>query len=224
MKNLGKYIFVFLITSGIFITAWYLSTYVNKQKIAEIRDIQDKVAIDILSSETQFSLLEEMSCQDLTRSVFSEEISSLASKISYSEQNVGAKDEVLMLKKQYTILQVKDFLLTKRIGERCGKPPVTILYFYGNKDSCSDCVKQGYVLDAMHEQFPELRIYSFDYNLDLSTIRALRSIYKIDNTLPALVVGNKTMSGFKTVEELTALLPKDFTNPPVTKELKKPVQ
>jgi hypothetical protein len=214
MRN-WKYLFVFLITCGIFGTAWYLSTYVNQQKIDEIRDIQNKVAIDILSSETQFSLLEEMSCQDLNNSVLTEEISSLASKISYSEQNVGAKEEILMLKKQYTILQVKDFLLSKRIGERCNKPPVSILYFYGNRDNCNDCVKQGYVLDALHEKYPELRIYSFDYNLDLSTIRALKTIYKINDTLPALVIGEKTLSGFKTVEEITALLPKDFINPPV---------
>ena len=217
MKGISKYIAVFLITCAIFLTAWYASGYFNTRKITEIKNIQNKVAIDILSSETQFSLLEEMSCQDLSTSIFSAEIGSLAEKISYAEQNVGAGEEIDLLKKQYSILQVKDFLLSKRIGERCNQMPNTILYFYGTKDSCTDCVKQGYVLDALRQDYPQLRIYSFDYNLDLSTIKALKSIYKIDSVIPALVVNGKSVNGFKTVDELKLMLPKDFVTPPTEK-------
>jgi glutaredoxin len=104
-------------------------------------------------------------------------------------------------------------LLTKRIAERCKQKINTIFYFYGSKDACSECVKQGYVLDALREKYQALRVYSFDYNLDLSTIKALNSIYKIQNTLPSLVVNGKTVSGFKTVEELESLLPKELTSP-----------
>jgi hypothetical protein len=216
MKGFQKYFFVFLITCGIFATAWYLSAYVNNKKINEIKDIQNKISIDILSSETQFSLLEELSCQDLDRSILSQEIAAIADKINYSEQNVSATSEIEMLKKQYTILQVKDFLLSKKIAERCGQKIATLFYFYGNKDACTDCVKQSYVLDALREKYPPLRVYSFDYNLDLSTIKALTSIYKINDTLPALVIQGKTLSGFKTVEELEKLLPKELVNPPKT--------
>ncbi len=224
MKGFQKYFFVLLITCGIFATGWYLSTYVNNKKINEIKDIQNKIAIDILSSETQFSLLEELSCQDVDRSILSQEIATLADKISYSEQNVGDSEEVQLLKKQYTILQVKDFLLSKRIAERCKQKIATVFYFYGSKDACTDCVKQSYVLDALREKYPTLRVYSFDYNLDLSTIKALTSIYKIQDSLPGLVVNGKTISGFKTVEEIELLLPKELTNPlPINnkKEVKK---
>jgi hypothetical protein len=216
MKGFQKYFFVFLVTCGIFAVGWYLSSYVNNKKINQIKDIQNKIAIDILSSETQFSLLEELSCQDLSNSVLSKEIATIADKISYTEQTTGNRDEVELLKKQYTILQVKDFLLTKRIAERCKQKINTIFYFYGSKDACSECVKQGYVLDALREKYQALRVYSFDYNLDLSTIKALNSIYKIQNTLPSLVVNGKTVSGFKTVEELESLLPKELTSPQKT--------
>jgi hypothetical protein len=213
MKGFQKYFFVFLITCGIFATAWYLSSYVNNKKINEIKDIQNKIAIDILSSETQFSLLEELSCQDVDRSILSQEIATIADKINYSEQNVGAKDEIELLKKQYTILQVKDFLLSKKIAQRCGQKIATLFYFYGNQDTCNDCVKQSYVLDALRGKYPTLRVYSFDYNLDLSTIKALTSIYKIQNNLPALVIQGKTVTGFKTVEDVEKLLPKELTVP-----------
>lgn len=218
MKGAQKYFFVFIITCSIFALGWYLSNYVNNKKINEIKDIQNKISIDILSSETQFALLEELSCQDLDNSILSQEISKVADKINYSEQNVGSKQEIDSLKKQYTLLQVKDFLLSKKIGERCKQTISTIFYFYGDKEVCPECVREGFVLDALRAKYPALRVYSFDYNLDLSTIKALRSIYKVEDKLPSLVVQGKTVSGFKTVEELESLLPKDLTNP------KKPVQ
>ena len=210
MKQWGKYIFVFVVTCGIFAVSWYASAYFSQKKVAEIRDIQNKIAVDILSSETQYSLLEELSCTDLNSSIVSDELVNLADRISYSEQNVSAQEEILFLKKQYTILQVKDYLLKKRISERCKTPFTTVFYFYGNQENCEDCEKQSYVLDAAREKYPELRSYSFDYNLDLSTIRALRSIYKVGEPLPALVVNGKTYAGFRTLEQLEALLPKDF--------------
>ncbi|MCC6198758.1 hypothetical protein IT401_00895 [Candidatus Nomurabacteria bacterium] len=210
MRQWGKYLIVLLLTCGIFAISWYVSSYFSGKKIAEIRDIQNKIAVDILSSETQYSLLEELSCSDINSSIISDELLTLADRITYSEQNLSEQDDVLLLKKQYTMLQVKDFLLKKRISERCKTPFTAILYFYGTKQNCADCERQGYVLDAARAKYPELRIYSYDYNLDLSTIRALRSIYKVDEPLPVLVINSKTQSGFKTLEEIEALLPKDF--------------
>jgi hypothetical protein len=211
-SNTKKYILVFLLTCGVFGISWFLSNYANRQKIEELQAIQNKVSVDILSSETQFSLLEEMSCTDLNSSVLSTEISNLAEKLNYSEQSVGNKEDIALLKKQYTILQIKDFLLSKRIGERCGKKPVSIIYFYGDDTTCKDCEREGYVLDALRQKYPSVRTYAFDYSLDLSTIKALKSIYKIDGVLPAMVIGGHTVTSFQTLDQLTLLLPKDLTN------------
>jgi hypothetical protein len=57
-----------------------------------------------------------------------------------------------------------------------------------------------------------VRVYSFDYNLDLSTIKALRSIYKISDTLPAVVIQGKTYQGFQTLEQVRAILPKQVAS------------
>lgn len=64
---------------------------------------------------------------------------------------------------------------------------VFVLYFY-KTDDCTDCEKQGYALTALREKYPGLRVYSFDYGLNLSAIETLIRIYKIKDTeLPALV-------------------------------------
>ena len=47
--NSKKYLFSFIITAIIFATAIYLSNYFSQKKLDEIRNIQDKISIDILS-------------------------------------------------------------------------------------------------------------------------------------------------------------------------------
>lgn len=207
-KHRNKYILVFLLTIGIFFGAWYGSYTLNKKKIASLQSTQDQISLDILISETQFDLLKEISCDAGGISTFAGELDSLADKIAYSENNFGSVEEITTLKKQYTLLQIRDFLLTKRVSERCKQSPAYIFYFYGTEVGCPSCVRQGYVLDALRSQRPDVRIYAFDYYLDLSTIKALREIYQIGDTLPALVINGATYNGFQSLDDINKLLPR----------------
>lgn len=202
-----KYVIVLFITSTIFISGLWLSNYFSNKKIDQLKNIESKISLDLMSSETQFSLLQEQSCKDVSGSILSSELNTLADKISYSESNIGAEDvDVISLKKAYSLLEIKDYLLMKKIRERCGEKSIFILYFYKN-DNCDDCTKQGYVLTTLREKYPDLRVYSFDYNLDLSAIKTMISIYKVPDDLPAIVINGKVYSGFKTVEEIEKTFP-----------------
>lgn len=204
-----KYAYTFLITAAIFATAIFLSNYFSQKKINEIKNIESRIAVDILASETQFSLLSELSCRDISSDFLSKELATLGDKLSYTEQNRGSDDEeVLNLKKYYSLLQIKDFLLMQKIKERCGGKSLSIMYFYSNiEDSCEDCQKEGFVLTRLREEYPELRIYSFDYNLDLSALQTLISIYKIANNPPAILVNDKVYYGFQSIEDVKEIVP-----------------
>lgn len=202
-----KYIIVFFITVTVFVGGLWFSNYLNNKKIAQLKSIESTISLDLLSSETQFSLLEELSCKDVSTTVLSSELNSLADKISYSESNIGTDNtDIISLKKYYSLLEIKDYLLMKKITERCGEKSIFVLYFYKN-DNCDDCTKQGYVLTSLREKYPNLRVYSFDYNLDNSAIKAMTSIYKVTDNLPALVINGKVNSGFKTIEEIEKTFP-----------------
>lgn len=202
-----KYVIVLFITSTIFISGLWISNYLSNKKINQLKSIESKISLDLMSSETQFSLLQELSCKDVSGTVLSSELNSLADKISYSENNLGTENmDVINLKKSYSLLEIKDYLLMKKIRERCGEKSIFILYFYKN-DNCDDCTKQGYVLTSLREKYPELRVYSFDYNLDLSAIKTMTSIYKVPDDLPAIVINGKVYSGLQTVEEIEKTFP-----------------
>lgn len=206
--NWKKYLFSFLITAIIFASALYLSNYFAQKKLDEIRNIQDKIAIDILSSETQFSLLEESSCKDVGGGTLSTELGNLEDKLTYTENQRGHTDsEVITLKKYYSLLEIKDYLLMNKISEKCRKTPISIIYFYATDDKCSDCEKEGYVLTHLRENYPDLRVYSFDYNIDVSAVKTLISVNKIKDELPALIIDDKVYYGFKGVEDLEKMMP-----------------
>ncbi len=206
-----KYLIVFLITLGLFMTAIYLSNYFGDKKIDQLKLIQDKIAIDILSSETQFSLLSELSCNNIADSVLSGELGELGQKLEWGQENLGATEEVSYLKKYYSLLQIKDYLLMKKISARCGVKSAFILYFYTTAENCSECEKESLVLTALREKYPELRVYSFDYSTDLSAVNSMLQIYKIKDTLlPALVIDDNTFTGFHSIEDLESRIKASF--------------
>lgn len=203
-----KYVIVFFITATLFASAFYFTNYFYKNKIDQLKSIQDNISIDILSLETQFSLLQELSCKDINNSILSQEINNIAAKMTYSEKNFDTDNtDIKYLKKYYSLLQIKDYLLMKKISERCGTKHSFILYLYSTDPTCTDCVKQEYVLSSLRQKYQELRIYSFDYNLDLSAIKTLISIYKIPSNLPIMVVNDKTYNGFQSIEDVEKLIP-----------------
>lgn len=206
-----KYLIVFLITAGLFVSAGYLSNYFSNQKINQLKSIQDNIAINILSSETQFSLLQESSCKNVSGSVLSDELSELGNKLEWEQQNSGATEEVSYLKKYYALLQIKDYLLMKKISASCRVKSAFILYFYTTAENCSECEKESLVLSSLRDKYPELRVYSFDYSTDLSAVKAMLSIYKIkDTALPALVIDDDVLTGFHAIDDLDARIQKSF--------------
>lgn len=204
-----KYLLALAITLIVFFGALIVSNKLSAQRVAEIKTIENNISMDILSSETQFALLKESSCKAIDHSTaFSEELNNLSQKLSYMEQNLGNRNpEVISLKKAYSLLEVKDYLLVKQIKEKCGVNPITIIYFYSNAGDCADCIREGYVLTKLREEFPELRVYAFDYNLDLSVVKTMKSIYGIKNTLPSLTVWEENYYGFKDTASIEKIIP-----------------
>lgn len=208
MVDSKKYLVAFLITALIFGTAVLASAILNDKKVEDVRSIENRVALDILSSETQFALLAETSCRDIGPGFLSKELGPLGERLSYAENQSGFNDDdVDSLKRSYFLLEIKDYLLMKRLTEKCGIRPTFILYFYSTEERCEECEKMGYVLTALRDKYPDLRVYSFDYFYDVGAISTLTSIYKVKPQLPAIIVNGLPYYGFKTVEELEAQVP-----------------
>ena len=204
-----SYAVTLLITALIFATALYASNYFNERRMADIQATQSNISVDILSLETQFDLLAEHSCQDISEnSVLSKEIQPVGQRLAYLEtQSNVDQTQLTELKRYYSLLEIKDYLLMQQVASKCRLKPVFILYFYSNKGDCADCEEQGYVLTGLSEKYPALRVYSFDYNLGLSALQTLIDIHDVKNQPPALVINGKTYYGLHTMSDIQKILP-----------------
>ena len=205
-----KYIFVFFITLGIFAIIFLFSDYLYNQRFGAVKNIEDTINRNILESEIQYALLADASCdtEEGGNQFLIGEINNLTKRLAYMEDQRGAEDpEVNSLKKYYSLLQAKDYLLLRERAKQCGDKPLSVIYFYSNAGNCDDCKKMGYVLTSMREDYDNLHVYAFDYNLGLSVIETLKSIYKLENRFPVLIINRKPFYGFKTREEIESLIP-----------------
>ncbi len=211
-QNLGpkKYTIVFFITLGIFAIVFLLSEYLHNQRVGQVKNIEDTINRNILESEIQYALLSDASCDtdESGNPLLINELNNLTKRLAYMEDQRGAdNEEVISIKKYYSLLQAKDYLLLRERAKQCEDKPLSIIYFYSNAGNCDDCTKMGYVLTSMREDYANLHVYSFDYNLGLSVIETLKSIYKLEDRFPVLIINRKPYYGFKTREEVEALIP-----------------
>lgn len=206
-----------LITLALIGTIFFAIRYLNNARVADLNAIEDQISIDTLSLDTQFSLLEAAPCGSVASSTeLTGELSDLGDRLSYTENQLGTSNaQVVQLKEQYSLLEIRDYLITKQLAAACNTKPVTVLYFYSNAGDCADCDKAGYALSYLRDTYPNLRVYSFDYNLDLGALRTLVSLEKLKGPLPAFVVNGKISYGFKDLATLEAQFPKGALANPV---------
>ncbi len=208
--DIKKYVLALVVTAAIFGTAFYAAVLFNEARVTDIRATESQLSIDLLSNETQYDLLGQQTCSDIAQNpVLSDQLNALASRLSFAEDNLGADNaDVISLKKQYSLLEIKDYLLMQKITTQCGVHPTFVLYFYSNAGDCSDCTREGDVLTYLRNTYPSLRVYSFDYNLDLSAVKTLIALRAIKPELPALVINNHAATyGFKSVDDILKLAP-----------------
>lgn len=201
----------FVIAGVIFATGFWVSNALNDLRINEIQTIQEQISIDTLSLETQFDLLARLSCEDIAEnSVLSSELNNLASRLDYTEGQLGSNNKtVILLKRQYSLLEIKDYLLMQQVATKCNLKPVFVLYFYSNAGDCEKCDSAGHVLTYLRQTYPQLRVYSFDYNLGLGALDTLLAINKIKNEPPAFVINGKAHYGLSDLKSIEGILPID---------------
>ena len=198
------------ITIALASTVAYAINYLNSARVAELSTIEEQLSIDSLSLETQFSLLESAPCDSNASSVtLTTELADFGNRLLYAENQLGSgNSQVVRLKERYSLLEIRDYLITKRLSEACGTKPITVLYFYSNEGDCNDCDKAGYALSYLRDTYPALRVYSFDYNLDLGALKTFIAVTKVKDTFPAFIINDKHFYGFTSLADLEKQFPK----------------
>jgi thiol-disulfide isomerase/thioredoxin len=211
-----RYIMAFILSAMIFLSGFLVNNFLTSKKFESLNNIENNISTNILSLETQFEILKEAPCETENNTLLTKQISELAESLDILERQGDNKERILEAKKRYSLLLVKDYLLSQKLSQECGVKPTFVIYFYKNAEDCPDCIKTGAALSALRLKYERLRVYAFDYNLDLPIIKTLASVYNVEPKLPAVVINKKTYYGLTTLEGIDALLPKEVKEPLAT--------
>lgn len=197
-----KYIIVFAITTIIFIAGLFVGSLLSTEKLTNVRNLQDSLRSDTLDLEVLYAVLEKDPCAFINTSSLTEQLYDIGIKLDYMEGILGKNDEqVLRLKKYYSLLQIRQWLFEGRALAECEQDTHTLLYFYDNEPGvCDSCQEQGFILSYLREEYG-ISIYSFDVHTDSQALDAIMSRYEVVET-PTIVFDDEVLVGFQTTRSL----------------------
>ncbi|MCX6708109.1 MAG: hypothetical protein NTW67_00465 [Candidatus Woesearchaeota archaeon] len=118
-----------------------------------------------------------------------------------AKQELG-EENYNFLKRKYHLMQIRTYVLDKKLQQDCGIKTNIILFYFKQDDTLSE--QQGKILDELVEQYP-LHVFAIEYQYS-KELEFLEDYYEIKNT-PTLVVNfEKALPGLNTKEQLIPLL------------------
>jgi len=203
-----KYVAAFALACLVFIGGLYAGYMISESKVNDILSVEREARLQLENLELEERLLDATPC--MSPSLLSENLDELGAKLSYLETNYDKNDpKILELKKPYTLLEVRHYLTMKRMVERCDSKNYTlILFFYSNApEFIAESEKQGFVLNYLQKKFTtdSVKVYSFDSDLDVEIIGALKEVYGVE-TVPSIVMDGKLYAGFHDKDELESII------------------
>ncbi|MEM2948480.1 MAG: hypothetical protein QXY05_02980 [Candidatus Anstonellales archaeon] len=200
--NFPLYVAAFLIATFIFGAGLYLGIVIEQEAAKSIRSSIEESMGRI--SDVQLILLIEKSpsfCpvyEEGLAKAFGE-TEALGQELEYLEKQKQVYDPEL--KNKYFSLELRNYLMAKKVKEMCGGNFSLALYFY-SKD-CPECEKQGKELTLAREKSNwSLKVFSFDGSSESSIVRALKKEHNVVQ-YPTIVIDEKyKLTGFRTAEQI----------------------
>ncbi|MEK6808585.1 MAG: hypothetical protein AABY14_02770 [Nanoarchaeota archaeon] len=85
--------------------------------------------------------------------------------------------------------------LLKVVKQKCNFTQPIILFFYKNSKECKKCDDQSFVLRDINKDIDEeISVFSFDMDINLTTLNILNNYYNIDQ-YPCLVIEDRKFCG-----------------------------
>src|SRR3989338_5356088 len=203
--TLAFLIAVFMFTFGLFI-GFLAKTLIQGATI----DLQNSVRNEIVNLETIDLLEKDNVCENYSINLISEKLDYTGELISLLEIKKGKADtEVLELKKLYTMLEVRHMLLMEEKNRLCDQDYDIFLFFYSNDENCEDDVeKTSFILSYLRKKYENVRVYSFDSNLDSDLVKILMSKYSVNSCKVVILNGEKVTKDIARSEDLEELFVK----------------
>lgn len=213
--NFRRHLTAFAITALIFVLGLLIGLSLTSERIKFTENFARQQKADYDSLQLQYLYLQKGSCPVLEKTL-EQNIRELEDNRARLEEFIkdSDKDDFKLAEREYTLSEIRYWLLAKQSKVDCGSDTVSVLYFYSDVEGeCEDCSAQGTILDFLKDKFKDrLLIFSLDINTEDPMLNILKETKKVDK-LPALIVEEDKYSGLIKTEELKKIICSHYKTP-----------
>jgi len=192
--NWVKVLLAFLIATFLFTFGLFLG-YIAGNIIENANlGIEEKMKDEISNFETLALIQEDYTCSGEVLETATSRLGYLSEFMDIMEKEKGKhNEEVLRMKKIYSIIEARHMLLLKKESEKCNKTYNIIQFFYSNVQECEgELDKVSYILNYARNKNPSIRTYSFDIDLDSDVVKILKQSHNVTGCYNVILNGKKT--------------------------------
>jgi hypothetical protein len=119
-----------------------------------------------------------------------------------------------LLKRDYTLEQLRYWMLSGQSRDVCDEDVVRVLYFYSTDEECPRCGDQAFVLNYLKGLLVErVLIFAIDAQLAEPMVDVLERQHNI-TSYPTLVIEDDAVPGFSDKASLMAAVCAGYESPP----------
>ncbi len=205
-----------LLTVLIFSLGLLLGLFVNESKLNYIQQLSKTQRADYGSLQFQYSYIETLENKDMSDDekcgVLAATLENNLKMLSPALEKIEAyetsgdveNEDYLLLKREYTIANLRYWILAEKSKKMCMTDTVSVLYFYTK--NCPECNDQGYILTQMKKVFEDsLLVFPIDTSINEPAVDVLTRQYNI-TTYPTLIIEKKRLHEVKDKNELTEII------------------
>jgi len=216
-----KYVAAGFITAVIFLLGLFLGFVIEGKRVNLLQDIEDEQRVEFASSQLQYAYVQSLqareSCAGIYK-VFYENLRRLDQtryRLEKYVQDSRLNDATFeLLKRDYTLEQLRYWMLSGQAREVCDEDVVRVLYFYSTDEECPRCGDQAFVLNYVKGLLQERAlIFAIDARLAEPMVDVLERQHNI-TSYPSLVIERDVLSGFVSKEAILGEVCGKYERPP----------
>lgn len=210
----SRYLIAFLLTAAVFTIGILIGLLVNTERTSFLEKENKLQRLDYDSIQLQYLYLtnilaQDRDCLSATKALEKQisDLGVLGNKLeNFIEDGTANIDDYNLLKREYTLAELRYWFFIKNIKEICNSDNVGLLYFYSN-NNCNECRTQGTILGKVKSDLKDnLLIFALDYDFsEEPMLNIIKERYNV-NKLPTLIIDNEKYEGLQDDEDLLRII------------------
>ncbi len=218
--NRSRYILALFITALVFVSGVFLTFLLNNERADFISQESRVQNLNFDSLQMQYLYMDmvksEGNCEAATATLEKNiiELDKMRERLEkYNEATYsGNNEEFNLLRREYTLAELRYWMFVKQAKEICPMDAVTLLYFYGA--GCESCGAQGTILTHLKSKFEnKLLVFALDADFkDEAMIDILKASYEI-KVVPTLIIEDKKYEDMQTEGQILKVICSYYKQP-----------